>query len=121
MSGAPYGYCYIRKTDEAPAAYTVLETEARVVRRVYEMYTVEGLSIGEITRRINAEGIPTRKASARWERSTVWAVLRNSAYRGVACFGKTRASFRTRVTRPQRRRGVTTPRLENHCACAWLG
>src|ERR1700691_2393924 len=111
MSGAPYGYRYIRKTDEAPAAYAVLEDEARVVRRIYEMYTVEGLSIGEITRRINAEGIPTRKASARWERSTVWAVLRNSAYRGVACFGKTRASSRTRVIRPQRRRGVITPAM----------
>ena len=111
MSGAPYGYRYIRKTDEAPAAYAVLEAEARVVQRIYEMYTVEGLSIGEITRRINAEGIPTRKASARWERSTVWAVLRNSAYRGVACFGKTRASSRTRVIRPQRRRGVITPSM----------
>jgi len=111
MSGAPYGYRYVRKTDEAPAAYVVLEAEARVVERIYEMYTVEGLSIGEITRRINAEGIPTRKASARWERSTVWAVLRNSAYRGVACFGKTRASSRTRVIRPQRRRGVIKPSM----------
>jgi site-specific DNA recombinase len=109
MSGAPYGYRYIRKSDEAPAAYAVLEEEARVVRRVFEMYTVEGLSIGEITRRINAQGIPTRKASARWERSTVWAVLRNSAYRGLACFGKTRVSARTRVIRPQRRRGVRMP------------
>jgi site-specific DNA recombinase len=109
MSGAPYGYRYIRKTDEAPAAYAVLEDEARVVQRIYEMYTAEGLSIGEITRRINAEGIPTRKASARWERSTVWGVLRNSAYRGVACFGKTCASSRVRVIRPQRRRGVATP------------
>src|SRR6266481_8106607 len=109
MSGAPYGYRYVRKTDEVPAAYAVLEAEARVVERIYEMYAVEGLSIGEITRRINAEGIPTRKASARWERSTVWAVLRNSAYRGVACFGKTRASARTRVIRPLRRRGVVTP------------
>ncbi len=111
MSGAPFGYRYVRKTDEAPAAYAVLEAEARVVERIYEMYTVEGLSIGEITRRINAEGIPTRKASARWERSTVWAVLRNSAYRGVACLGKTRASSRTRVIRPQRRRGVVTPSM----------
>src|SRR6202049_814136 len=111
MSGAPYGYRYVRKTDEAPAAYVVLEAEACVVQRIYEMYTVEGLSIGEITRRINAEGIPTRKASARWERSTVWAVLRNSAYRGVACFGKTRVSSRARVIRPQRRRGVVTPSM----------
>jgi site-specific DNA recombinase len=109
MSNAPYGYRYIRKTDEAPAAYLIEEAEARVVRRVYEMYTVEGLSIGEITRRLNAESIPTRKRSARWERSVVWCVLRNPAYRGVACFGKTRISARTRVMRPQRRRGVTTP------------
>src|ERR1700677_1832915 len=41
MSGAPYGYRYIRKTDDAPAAYAVLEGEARVVQRIYEMYTSE--------------------------------------------------------------------------------
>src|SRR6516162_3387469 len=108
MSGAPYGYRYIRKTDEAPAAYVVDEAEARVVRRVYQMYTIEGLSIGEITRQLNSEGVPARRAS-RWERSVVWGVLRNPAYRGVACFGKTRISARTRVMRPQRRRGTTTP------------
>src|SRR3954451_17451009 len=101
LSGAPYGYRYIRKTDEALAAYSVYEPEARVVQRIYEMYTVQGFSIGEITRRLNAESIPTRKLSARWERSTVWAVLRNPAYRGVACFGKTRVSTRSRVMRPQ--------------------
>src|ERR1700692_4928492 len=115
MSGAPYGYRYIRKNNEAPAGCAGLEAAARVVERIYEMYTVEGLSIGEITRRLNAEGIPTRKASARWERTTVWAVLRNAAYRGIACFGKTRASSRTRVMRPQRRRGVTAPTMtEGH-------
>jgi site-specific DNA recombinase len=108
MSNAPYGYRYVRKTDEAPAAYLIDEAEARVVRHVYEMYTVEGLSIGEITRRLNRERIPTRRAS-RWERSVVWALLRNPAYRGLACFGKTRASARTRMMRPQRRRGVTMP------------
>jgi site-specific DNA recombinase len=106
MSGAPYGYRYIRKTDEAPASYMIDEAEARVVRRIYERYTVEGLSIGEITRRLNRDGIPTRKA-ARWERSVVWGILRNPAYRGLACFGKTRIAARTRVMRPQRRRGAT--------------
>src|SRR5215831_3345229 len=58
MSDAPYGYRYIRKTDEALAAYLVEETEASVVRRVYHLYTVDGLSIAEITRRLNREGIP---------------------------------------------------------------
>src|SRR6059036_995594 len=71
LSGAPYGYHYIRKSDETPAAYAVSEAEARVVRHVYERYTVTGLSIGEITRRLNSEGVPARRAS-RWERSVVW-------------------------------------------------
>ena len=107
MSGAPYGYRYVRKTDEALAAYLVDEAEASVVRHVYEMYTVDGLSIAEITRKLNSQSIPPRKAS-RWERSVVWGILRNPAYRGVACFGKTRLSARAQM-RPQRRRGVTTP------------
>jgi hypothetical protein len=53
---------------------------------------VERVIIGEITRRLNAEGVSTRKATACWERSTVCAMLRNPAYRSVACLGKTRAS-----------------------------
>src|SRR6266481_510150 len=107
MRGAAYVYRYIRKTEEALAAYIINEAEAGVVRRVYEMYTVEGLSIAEITRRLNREGIPPRRAS-RWERSVVCGMLRNPAYRGVACFGKTRLCARTQM-RPQRRRGITSP------------
>jgi site-specific DNA recombinase len=110
MSGAPYGYRYIRKTDEAPASYAVIEAEARVVQRIYDMYTVEGLSIGAIARQLNDQQVPTRKNCARWERSVIWAVLRNSAYRGGACFGKTRIAPRTRITRPLRLRGGLSKR-----------
>src|SRR6202453_477386 len=45
MSGAPYDYRYIRKTDEAPAAYSVLDAEARVVQLIYGMYTVDALRL----------------------------------------------------------------------------
>jgi site-specific DNA recombinase len=106
LSGAPYGYRYIRKTDETLASYRVIDVEARVVQRVYEMYTVDGLSMGGIARRLNAEGVSTRKQSARWERSVVWAMLRNPAYRGAAAFGKTRIAGRMRVTRALRRRAA---------------
>src|ERR1019366_5962431 len=105
LSGAPYGYRYVRKTDEALASYQVIDAEAQVVQRVYEMYTVAGLSIGEIARRLNAQGLSTRKQSTRWERSVIWAMLRNPAYRGTASFGKTRVAGRVRVTRALRRRG----------------
>ena len=49
---------------------------------VYERYTVQGMSIGAITRLLNERGVPTRKRRSRWERSTVWAMLRNPAYKG---------------------------------------
>jgi site-specific DNA recombinase len=50
-----------------------------------------------------------RRKASRWERSVVWGILRNPAYRGVACFGKTRLAARMQMRRPQRRRGATTP------------
>lgn len=110
LSGAPYGYRYMRKRDDAPAAYAVIEAEARVVRQVYEHYTTTGWSIGTITRWLNDQHVATRKPGTRWERSMVWAMLRNPAYRGTACFGKTRVATRQRVTRPLRMRGGTATR-----------
>jgi site-specific DNA recombinase len=110
LSGAPYGYRYIRKSDHAPASYAVIDAEAAVVRMVYEHYPVQGLGIGAITRLLNEEGVPTRKRISRWERSTVWAMLRNPAYKGTACFNKTKISKRQRITRPIRLRGGIAPR-----------
>lgn len=115
LSGAPYGYLYVRKTEDTPASYRIIDAEARVVRSIYQMYTVKGLSIGEITRRLNAKGVPTRKRSSRWERSVVWGVLRNPAYKGVASFGKTRIAGRERVTRALRRRaGLVSSETVGH-------
>ena len=93
----------------------MIETEARVVQQVYESYTVAGCSIGAITRWLNEHGVATRKPGTRWERSMVWAMLRNPAYRGTACFGKTRVAPRQRVTRALRARGgMTTRNSANH-------
>jgi site-specific DNA recombinase len=105
LSGAPYGYRYIRKSEHTSASYAIIDAEAAVVRMVYEHYTVRGLSIGAITRLLNEQGVPTRKGTSRWERSTVWAMLRNPAYKGTACFNKTKSSKRQRITRPIRSRG----------------
>ena len=105
LSGAPFGYRYLRKSEQSAAYYEINEMEAPVVRLVYERYTVDGLSIGAITRLLNEQRIPTRKQTGRWERSTVWAMLRNPAYKGAAGFGKTKTAPRQRITRPLRLRG----------------
>jgi site-specific DNA recombinase len=110
LSGAPYGYRYIRKTDDAAAYYEIIDAEADVVRKIFNLYTVEGLSIGAITRHLTESGLPTRKQKSRWERSVIWAILRNPAYQGRACFGKTAVAPRQRITRPLRLQGGISTR-----------
>ncbi|MDQ3846435.1 MAG: recombinase family protein, partial [Bacteroidota bacterium] len=105
LCGAPYGYDYIKKTEEAAAYYQVNEAQAQVVREVYRQYAEEFLSIADITRKLNEQKVPTRKGRSKWERSTVWAILRNPAYCGRACYGKTERAERQRVTRPLRAKG----------------
>ena len=110
LSGAPYGYRYVRKTESSAAYYQVIESEAAVVRMVFETYTEQGLSINAIARMLNERRIPTRTATTRWERSTVWGLLRNPAYQGRACYGKTELRPRQRITRPLRQRQAVPSR-----------
>lgn len=105
LCGAPYGYRYVKKSETSQAFYEVIEEEASVVRQVYRVYTEEDWSIGAIVRWLNAQGIPTRQRKSPWERTTVWAMLRNPAYQGMACFGKTERAERQKVTRLLRLRG----------------
>jgi site-specific DNA recombinase len=104
LSGAPFGYRYVKKSDTSAAFYEVVDGEAKVVRMVFESYTQQGLSINAIARMLNDRQIQTRTGKGRWERSTVWGMLRNPAYRGTACYGKTEQRPRQRVTRPLRQR-----------------
>jgi site-specific DNA recombinase len=115
LGGAPYGYRYVRKTDTSAAYYQVIESEADVVRMVFQMYTRKHLSINAIARSLNKRGIATRTGKSRWERSTVWGLLRNPAYQGKACYGKTELRPRQRITRPLRQRnGIPTRNSANH-------
>jgi site-specific DNA recombinase len=114
LSGAPYGYRYVRKSDISAAYYEVIESEAAVVRRVYEVYTQQGLSINAIARLLNEDHVPTRTETTRWERSTVWEILRNPANRGRAWFGKTELRPRQRITRRLRRRQGLASRDSAH-------
>jgi site-specific DNA recombinase len=91
LSGAPYGYRYVTKHDGGgQARYDVLPEEARVVCQVFMWVGRDRLSIGEVCRRLMQAGERTRTGRLVWERSVVWAILKNPAYMGSAAFGKTR-------------------------------
>src|ERR1700712_1346034 len=114
LSGAPYGYRYVRTCDDAAARHDIIDAEAAIVQMVYQSYVGAGMSIGAITRQLNERRVPTRKQISRWERSTVWAMLRNPAYKGTACFGKTETAPRQRITRSLRMRGGVGSRDSAH-------
>jgi site-specific DNA recombinase len=106
LVGAPYGYRYMRKSESAAAYYQVSETEAPVVREIFDAYARQGLSLSAIARRLNEQRIPTR-SGARWYPSTRGGMVRNPAYQGKACFGKTQLCPRSdrRMYRQVRLRG----------------
>ena len=108
LSGAPYGYNYIKKTELQSAYYEINPKESPIVCKVYEFYTKEWQSMGSITKWLNSHQVPTRKGISPWERSTVWAMLRNPAYIGRACFGKTKQGTRKKFNRLSRKKGIYT-------------
>jgi site-specific DNA recombinase len=105
LSTAPYGYRYVRKSDSGSAFFEVLESQGAVVRRIFEMYTVHQAGLGEIVRKLNQEAIATRTGKAKWNRSTIWAILRNTAYIGKAGYGKTECQPHSRINRRSRQQG----------------
>jgi site-specific DNA recombinase len=109
LSGAPYGYLYVKKSDTQDAHYVVIDDEAAVVRKIFHWYTVDQFSIGWICRKLREDGVPTRTGLVRWDRSVVWGILRNPAYAGRACYGKTESVQRITSNRVART-GTGLPR-----------
>ena len=92
LCNAPYGYRYIRATDTGePAQFVVVREEARVVRQVFHWVGQERTTIGEVRRRLQVAGIPTRTGKPVWNHKTLWDLLQNPAYIGRAAFGRTRS------------------------------
>src|SRR5438034_3964716 len=57
LTGAPYGYRYVRKSDGLPARYDVVEPEAAVVREIFRRYTEEWHTLSALARWLTAEGV----------------------------------------------------------------
>ena len=90
LGGAPYGYRYLSKAEAGgEARYEVHDDEAQVVRQIFDGIGRERLSIGAVKRRLEQAGIPSPKGKPYWDRSTIWGLLKNPAYKGEAAFGKT--------------------------------
>ena len=111
LARAPYGYRYVKKSEQLDAFYEVDELEAQVVREVFRRYVQDGESIGKIARSLGEQGVTTRTGKRSWNPATIWGMLRNPAYAGRAAFGKTHVTGEpVRMTRSARQRGQRSGR-----------
>jgi site-specific DNA recombinase len=95
LSGAPFGYRYVRKGDHAGACYEIVDHEAVVVSELFARYADQGASIAELTRWLTGLGVPTRTGKNRWDRSVVCCAIPPT--RGRRCSARRRSSTSPRV------------------------
>ena len=111
LSGAPFGYRYVRKGPDTAARYQIVEHEAQIVRELFRRYTEEPVSLRTLGKSLTQRAVPTAAGNILWDHSTVRQLLRNPAYCGRAAFGRTtQIGEPAGVPRPRRQRGVKTAR-----------
>ena len=81
----PYGYRI--GADGRPE---VIEEQAEVVRRIFDMYVHEGMRAYSIAVRLTEEGIPTQTGKLLWRQSYIHYVLANATYTGSWVYGRFR-------------------------------
>jgi site-specific DNA recombinase len=83
----PYGY---QVDKNAPAGLRINEDQAQIIRRIFNYYVNEGLSIRGIVKQLNKtkEFIPAR--SKAWAKSSIGKILVNPAYIGTLYYNKSK-------------------------------
>ena len=84
---APYGYkrVYVQDGAKKRPKLELNPPADAVVRRVFDM-VLQGRSILDVTKTLNAEGISTTNGK-KWQKTTIHAMLGNEAYTGTLVWG----------------------------------
>ena len=82
---APYGYKKVKIGKDH--TLEPIESEANVVRLVFEWYTKEDLSPAKIAKRLNELSLPAPRGET-WKKDTIRVMLRNRHYIGQVVFNK---------------------------------
>ena len=84
---APYGYrrVYVQDGAKKRPKLELNSPADSVVRRVFDM-VLQGRSILDVTKTLNAEGISTTNGK-KWQKTTIHAILGNEAYTGTLVWG----------------------------------
>ena len=77
-----YGYRYVARN------YAIHESEAEIVRTIFDMCARQHMSTNAIANRLTDKGVPAPGGGDTWIRSTVFRMLTNEAYKGLFRWGK---------------------------------
>ncbi|MCE5286663.1 MAG: recombinase family protein [Pelosinus sp.] len=75
----PFGYLF----DAANSTYKINETEADIVRMIFDFLLTEKMGTARICKELNARGIPSPRAKKAWIVSSVHRILSNTLYKGI--------------------------------------
>lgn len=75
-----YGY----EKDKINKKLKIIEEEAMIVRDIFTMYGIDGLSLNKIAKYLNNKGILTKYCN-KWSATTLLRMLRNPKYKGYYC------------------------------------
>jgi len=90
---SPYGYL-IDGSKKKNKKLVVNETQAAVVRRIFQEYVEDARSMTEIAERLTTDKVPTRHGATKWHFDAVKTILENVAYVGTYRFNvESRAKY----------------------------
>ena len=78
-----YGY----KKNKDNGGLNIIKEEAKIVRKIYELYAIEELSLSKIVKALNSEGLKTCQGK-KWCISTISRMIENPKYKGYYCARK---------------------------------
>ena len=81
----PFGYKKVKIGKDN--TLEIVPEEAEIVRFIFDQYTKEGRTFGDIAKKLNEMGVPARKGD-RWPKDTVRHIIRNEHYAGRIVFNK---------------------------------
>jgi site-specific DNA recombinase len=83
-----YGYDFVKKTPTSPAALGINETQAAVVRSIFEAYASGQLGLTAISRDLEERGVPARMGKSSWTKEQIKHTLENQTYTGTRYFNR---------------------------------
>ena len=75
------------KKDKNTGNLIIINEDARIVRRIYELYAIDEISLSKIAKILNEEGLKT-SLNKKWSVSGLSRIIENPKYKGYYCAKK---------------------------------